>query len=409
MYFDFFKHYLFSKHAGSLVRTISWLCLVGIGVGVMSMVVVLSVMTGFGDNMKERLLSVEPHLVFEVTDKSQIETLKGMLSKEKDLSYYLYEEQDVMLRTASGYYGGAIAKGIERGELKKMLKEVSVVNQSHQAVAFPGRMQQLNWDIGDSDVVVGVDLARSLGIFEEDDLILVAPEALLLPRGEVPPYVTMKVHSLLRSNMPDSDSKYLFYNYGSRIRRLGRTASYRRGIEVKLDEPEKYQALEEKYVKAGFRVESWATRNSALFYSLRMEKLLMTIFLGLTLLIGSFAIVTVLVLLGTQKKSDMGILMSVGLTARKTRKLIASVGMMLSGIGVVSGLVLGVCISLLLNKTSLIQLPDIYYDTTIPAKLDWNGIGVILLISGIVSLISAWLPAYLTVLSSPASALRPKR
>ena len=183
------------------------------------------------------------------------------------------------------------------------------------------------------------------------------------------------------------------------------TASLQRGVEVWLDDPDDYQ----KYLHisdSDVPVESWASRNFDLFYSLKMEKFLITILLSLTLLISSFAIITVLVLLGTQKQRDMGLLMSLGLSAKKTHYLMVNMSFMLSGLGVFLGLALGVAITLVLDEFSFLQLPDIYYDTKIPAKLDFLGIGLITLLATSVSFLSAWLPALLTVEKSPALSLR---
>ena len=111
-------------------------------------------------------------------------------------------------------------------------------------------------------------------------------------------------------------SKTIFYKKGKTFTSLGQTASLNKGIEVRLDDPDDY----EKYLDVAgshLNVESWASRNSNFFYSLKMEKLLISILLSLTLLISNFAIITVLILLGIQKRQDMGLLMTLGLSPKK--------------------------------------------------------------------------------------------
>lgn len=107
---DFFRHYLLSNRAGALIRTVAWLCMTGVGLGVMSLVVVISVMNGFNDSIRKRLLAVEPHLVVRMP---KIETVEGLLQQplykqlkaRKDTQTEIYENQDVILRTVDGVFG----------------------------------------------------------------------------------------------------------------------------------------------------------------------------------------------------------------------------------------------------------------------------------------------------------------
>lgn len=398
---QFFLKYLFSRAAGSLIRTISWIGLLGVATGVMSMVVVLSIMNGLGQNMKQKLLAVEPHLIFRTQTETQQDQLLKKFALKSDADAFFFEEQDVLIRTSDGFYEGAIAKGMHSGPLIKTIQliqqqEIKLVNNE-------------SLSINDGEIFIGMDLARSLGIFEEDEVVVIAPESLLLPPGEVPKFDQVKVVGIIDVSGIDSNiiSKTIFYKKGKTLAALGKTASLKKGIEVRLDDPDDYK----KYLEvsdSNVIVESWASRNSNLFYSLRMEKFLIAIFLSLTLLISSFAIITVLVLLGTQKQQDMGLLMALGLSPQKIRRLMVQISFFLSILGIFIGLAAGIIISLFLNNMTLFRLPDIYYDTTIPVKLDIIGIGLIVLLSVCISCISAWFPAFLTIDKSPAQSLRSK-
>ena len=395
---EFFFKYLFSKSAGSLVRTISWIGFLGVAMGVMSMVVVLNVMSGLGDNMKSRLLAIEPHLIFKPQTQIQQKKLLDKFDLHPDTYAFPFERQDVLIRTSEGLYGGAIAKGMDMAALVKTIEKIQ-----QQSGSFVNKSLVIN----DGEIFMGMEIARNLGVFEEDEVVVIAPESLLLPPGEAPRFDRVKVIDII--DIPDSRllSKTIFYKKGKTFASLGQTASLNKGVEVWLDDPDDY----EKYLDMGdsyLAVESWASRNSDFFYSLRMEKFLIAIFLSLTLLISNFAIITVLVLLGTQKQQDMGLLMALGLSPKKIRHLMMSISLMLSIVGVFVGLVLGVVISLLLNNVTLSSLPDIYYDTTIPVKLDFTGVVLIALLSICISVISSWFSAFLTIEKSPALALRPK-
>jgi lipoprotein-releasing system permease protein len=412
--FEFFKKYLFSKNASSLIRTISWLCLVNTTVGVMGMLVIQSVMTGFGNNMRDRLLSFEPHLIFETESRDQREKLldtidKSELAKEKTHSN-VYETQDILVKTSSGYHGGAISRGLPDETLSKLINSLREAERKRSsAYSSSTSAENEKFELAENEVLVGIDLARALGIFEGDELIVVAPESLLLPKGETPKFARVFVKGFLRTDIGDWDRNVILHKFMGPLRGLGRSASYLTGVEVRLKDANDYQKWIDKFGGDSRKSESWASRNSALFYSLRMEKFLMTLILSLTVLIGSFSIITVLVLLGTQKRKDMGLLMAVGLSPKRAKRLIAGVGLFLSGIGILLGLFLGLAFCWTLDNTNLITLPDYYYDRTIPAKVELSGLLVVLGVSSVIAALSAWIPASLTALKSPVAALRPKQ
>ena len=398
MTYEFFLKYLFSKTAGSLIRTISWIGFLGVAIGVMSMVVVLNVMNGLGDNMKSRLLAIEPHLIFNTQTQAQQKELLNKFAPHPDTYAFSFEQQDVLIRTSSGLYEGAIAKGMERAALVKTIQKIQQQNDS-----FTNKSIVIN----DGEIFMGMGLARSLGVFEEDEVVIIAPESLLLPPGEAPKFDRVKVVGII--DVPDSKmvSKTIFYKKGKTFTSLGQTASLNKGVEVRLDDPDDYGKYSD-VADSSLTVESWASRNSNFFYSLKMEKLLISILLSLTLLISNFAIITVLILLGIQKRQDMGLLMTLGLSPKKIRRFMMNISLLLSILGLFAGLLFGIVISLLLNDVTLSSLPDIYYDTTIPVKLDFIGVGLIALLALCISIISSWFSAFLTIEKSPALALRPK-
>ena len=398
MTYEFFFKYLFSKAAGSLIRTISWIGFLGVAIGVMAMVVVLSVMSGLGDNMKLRLLAIEPHLIFEPETQTQKDEMLKKFAIHSDAYAFSFEQQDVLIRTSDGLYEGAIAKGMDIDALAKTIQTI----QQHSSSSMNRSVV-----IGDKEIFMGIGLARNLGVFEEDEVVVIAPESLLLPPGEVPKFDRVKVVGII--DVPDSKlvSKTIFYKKGRTFASLGQTASLSKGIEVRLDDPDDYKKYED-ISGSHLPVESWASRNSDFFYSLRMEKFLIAILLSLTLLISNFAIVTVLILLGTQKQQDMGLLMALGLSPKKIRRFMMNISLLLSVLGLFVGLIFGIVASLLLNNVNLSSLPDIYYDTTIPVKLDIIGVGLIVLLSLCISVISSWFAAFLTIEKSPSLALKPK-
>ncbi len=412
---DLFRHYLLSRRAGSTVRIVAWLCIMGVGIGVMSLVIVLSVMNGFNASIKNRLLAVEPHLVVTFKALHQVEEIESgkifqNLKNDKSLQTESFESQDVIIRTAEGLYGGAVARSVEKEALKHIFDEVHKADNQRKALKnvddLVTKVTDETINLLEDEIVIGVDLAHSLGIFEGDQIVAISPETLLLPKSEVPKIEKLKVKTTISTNIPEIDSKFIFYARGKSFSHLKYSASKEAGIEIRLPNPDQYQDLKSSLEQQGAMVASWRDRNSTLFYALKMEKLAMGAFLSLSALIASFSIVTVLVLLLTQKRKDIGVLMAMGLSKSDTRKLFLKLGLTLSSIGLFGGLLIGMIVCYLIDKYPLPILPDIYYDSTIPAKIDPVLVVVIIGFATVISILSAWLPTAKYTNLNPADALR---
>ncbi len=421
---DLFRHYLFSRRAGALVRTVAWLCIVGVGIGVMALVVVLSIMNGFNDAMKDRLLAVEPHLIVNIPGTSTYEDVHknpiySYLAAQSGVQARILESQEIIVRTADSFFGGALARGVEPESLHTILNEVKrAMNKNRKKGSTevfepvqtpteegradrPGEIQ-----LGPGEVLIGVDLARSLAVFPGEKLTVIAPEALLLPAGEAPDFERVTIKGFLVTNIADIDSKMIFYPRATTFRHLADSSSREIGIEVRLPDADDYGTIKKELEAKGAKVTTWIDRNSSLFYALRMEKFAMGMFLGLSALIASFSIVTVLVLLLTQKRRDIGVLMSMGLSTAKTRRVFIQLGLLLSGIGLGGGLIAGTVICLVISTFPMNILPSIYYDTTIPARLDPYLIFCVVIVAAVVSVLSAYFPARRHTQMLPAEALR---
>ncbi|MBK9038715.1 MAG: ABC transporter permease [Bdellovibrionales bacterium] len=425
MTIQFFLRYLFSKRAGALIRIISWICVFGIGLGVMSLIVVLSVMNGFNGTIRDRLLAVDPHLVVgsivsENRDSTEIRNSLAELQSEfgqiRSVDTDLVESQDVILKTLDGTFGGAIAKGMDVGDLQNILVSVQKVGQRHKghygeeievrdSEEGVGGVKELA-RLGPKEVILGADLARSLRILEGDQIMVIPPESLLKPKGEALVYETVTVKALLNSRVADIDSKFMFYHLGQTLGQFKKSASREINLELRFKDPGDHVLYEGDLHKRGFRTSNWIERNEALFFALKMEKLAMTIFLALSALITCFSIITVLVLLLTQKRRDLGILMAMGLSQTRTRWIFTRVGMILSLTGMLSGLGLGLGLCWVLDKYPIDLLPDIYYDSSIPVLVTRELVYFVIFVSVIVAFVSSYFPARANTVKWPALALR---
>jgi len=368
----FFQRYLFSPKAGSLVKKIAWLSMASIGVAIMAFILVLSVMSGLHQNINLRILALEPHLILEFNKNSEDSEILShrvvpfLQGQEAEVEFQLFDRQDVFLRTVDGIFHGAVARGVTATTMEFMQKKLAELPRQAHLSYSP------NFDIPEQDeVILGSSLAKQMNVFEGDYITVLPPESLLMAPGENPPFSKVLVKQIVSTNVAELDTQMLLYQRGKALVNFSKSGSRRVGFDVWLKDP--YGASRFKESLASFndvKVETWRERNSAVFLALRLEKLMLGGFLGLSALITIFSIWSVLTLLITQKKKEMGLLMAIGFSHKSLRELFQRLGLYLAGIGLGIGALVGVGLSLYLEHNPLRVLPDIYYDSEVPAKVD---------------------------------------
>ncbi len=408
MVLEFFKKYLFSSRAGALVKRISWLTVIGLTVSVSSLVIVISVMTALNENIQARTLAVEPHLTVEIPNVNspsllEVHPLTTKLKQNPDLKIQIFENQDVILRTADGHFRGGVARGLSQDSLNQMLFQMQKLDSQKKGEPLTTEV------LAPGEVLMGVDLAVALGLFEGDSLMVIPPESLLLPPGEAPQYEKVVVKKIISTSLADVDAQNIFYVRDHTLRRLKDSQSRQIGIEVWVPKPTKADSYKDEM--KGFpevRVQTWKERNSALFFALRLEKIVITLFLSLAALVASFSMISVLVLLISQKRREIGILQAIGFSTHRVQQLFMRIGLCLGGLGLGAGLVIGCLISFYIEKYPLNVLPDIYYDSQIPASLDLGFVLVVAVAGCAIGLAGSFYSSKSAALVLPSEALRSK-
>lgn len=409
-----FRKLIFSDRASALVKRIAQLSVLGIGISVSAFLIVLFVMTGMNQSIRSRILALEPHLVIKclgVPWNFDLESLPVFLRLKEDPEKKIlqFESQDLVLRTQDGQFRGVQARGLTEESFRIFIEELRRLNeekkrkslQSHQDFAE----DILNYEPGESwtgedipgpeELIVGVDLARSLNLFEGDFLTAVAPEDLLLPLGETPKFARLRVKKIIATDLADLDSQIAFYQKGKSLMSFQSSPNRESGFEVWLPDGIKARAEKEKLSQfENLQIETWEERNSALFFALRLEKTMIGVFLGLAGLISGFSILGVMALLISQKRADLGMLKALGLSNRRSAALFTQIGAWLGGAGLVIGLIMGTSLGLYLEKFPVRGvLPSIYYDQHIPAYVDWGFLFLTFLFGALFVALGAWLPS----------------
>ncbi len=381
---------------------IAWINLVGVSLSVAALVLVSSVMNGFNETIEKNLLSVQPHILIHApADQVEIKSLLSEVKVHTDGVKRVspFETQDLVLRTIDGNFGGVVAKGVDAESVKGFLSKVW---RPLEDVESP------SMGLGPGEVILGVDLARSLGIFEGDRVSVIAPDTLLLPKGEGPPILQVTVKALVSLQNAEIDGNLMIYDFEKTFPPRFRSSSLWRGVEIFLNNPYKFSSLEgqlkEQFPK--FKVQSWRELNGALFFALRLERTLTTSFLALAVSIISFSLVTVLALLIAQKKQDIGMMMAMGLSKNRTRHVFTGIGLWLSLGGTLIGIFVGSLISFLMELYPINVLPDIYYDSRIPASWSLMQTLIIFGFSLCLAFLGAYFPLRTLVKWTPTQALR---
>ena len=414
------RHFIFSSRAGSLVRRIAWLAMTGIALSTTAFLVVLFVMNGMNASIKSRMVGLEPQLSISVADVKSADALAShpvmqRIKENEEIRAYVYETQDVIIRSQDGQFRGGIARGVTEDSLQFMMQQLQRMEKSkgHKSQGESAE-NTFFWNPEDlpqeSEITMGIDLAQSLGVFEGDFVTIVSPEGLLLPPGQTPKFERVRIKRILVTSIADLDAQYIFYQRGLALTNISDGYSKRLGIEVFAPESIDLTRTAGELEKfEGVHVETWMQRNAALFYALKLEKITIGIILGLAGFIASIAIVTVLVLLLSQKRRDIAILRTIGLSGRQTVMIFTKMGLMLSGAGLAVGVLLGTLLSLYIQENPVQFLPaDIYYDSSIPAKVDVTLIFGVIVVGGILAYLGSYLPSRAASGEEPSQALRSK-
>jgi lipoprotein-releasing system permease protein len=420
----FFQRYLFSKRSGSLVKRIAWLCIFGISISLAGFLLILSVMNGLNLNSHERILAAAPHLTIKfakpLSDKmiAQHEVTQYLENKKTNDSrfdFQLFDSQDVILRTIDGVFRGGIAKGMTEKSFNQMISKLSELAKKNNVEALSEDVLTSNGLAASNalaaprgdEVLLGAELARALNVFEGDFLTVLAPESLLLPPGETPPFARVRVKKIISTNTAEVDAQVMFFSRGENMLNFIRTGSHKVGYEVWTKDPYSLSKYESEISKiSDVQVESWQEQNSALFSALRLEKLTIGSFLGLSALITGASIWSVLTLLITQKIREIGLLMSFGLSSKRLMELFFQIGVWLAGIGISVGVVVGLGLALYIQFFPPQVLPDIYYDSQIPAQVDFLFVTLTILLSGSLCVFAVRLAVLRVLKLKPSEALR---
>ncbi len=387
--------YLRSKRKEAFISFTTWISIVGIAIGVMALIVVIAVMTGFQDEIRERILGVNPHiLVLNVNGEIRDPEKTAEVIKKVDGVTHAFPFVSFQAMVQSGrQLSGVAVKGLNAGDVQfmnRLLKEGSIDALNRKGT-----------------ILIGKELSKHIGLLPGDSFTLMVPFGGYSPMGAMPETVRVRVGGIFETGMYEIDNTLIIMPLKDIEELMGITAS---GIEVKLADVYKANDLRKEIVKqlgAGYFARTWIEMNRNLFSALKLEKIAMFIILALIIFVASFNIISSLVMTVMEKQKDIAILKSIGAKKRSIMKIFMIEGVTIGIVGALIGSLSGYLICEVVKRYKIIRLPeDIYYISTLPVKISVFDIVLIACVTMVICVISTIYPSYRATKIDPVETLR---
>ena len=413
MRFEFFvaMRYLRAKRRQAIIGVVTGISVAGVAVGVASLILALAITTGMRRDLQDRLLSSTAHVSLMRVANDGMRNWRELTAHLRTLPHVvaaapaLYEP---VLVSRGAHSGGALLKGIlpeQERTVSDMLAQMS--SGSTQALAEPGQSPILL--AATPPIVLGYDLADSLGARPGDSVVVTSPQGELTPYGLVPKYQRFQVAGIFHSGFYQYDSGFGFVRLRDAQALFGEPDLVSI-ISFKVDDLDHADRIGreiEQAAGAGFETTNWMAQNRELFRALKLEQLVTFIVIGLIVCVAALNILIALTMLVMEKTRDIAVLLSMGVAPAQIRRIFLLQGVLISAIGTAVGLVLGYGLALVFGHYRLIHLSaDIYSIDTLPfAPRLTDGLLVVSVSLG-VALLATLYPSSAAARILPAEALR---
>jgi lipoprotein-releasing system permease protein len=381
----------------------------GVAIGVAVLIVVLSVMNGFEREVRDRILSLTAHATISALGQRMTDWQEAA-AKVRDNSEVLGAApfiEDQALLIAGNKSSGAILTGV----LPQDEKQVTIISTKTTAGSFDAMKP------GEYGIVLGEELAKALGVSMGQRVVIVTSLRTTTPAGVMPRMRAFKVVGLFRAGMYEYDRNlaYVHIADAARLYRMGDDVT---GLRLKLADMFAAPRVVRELAVAlggGYYVDDWSRKHATFFRSIQLTKSALFIILLLVVGVAAFNIVSTLVMVVKDKRTDIAILRTVGASPRSILSIFMTQGVAIGVIGTLSGVLLGVLISI--NLEALVHGLEallgqhfldakVYFITDLPALVEWSDVLKISLTSFVLCCISTLYPSWRAARTQPAQSLR---
>lgn len=378
--------YLKSKKNSRFLSFITILSVLGVGLGVTSMIVVLSVMDGFEAELKKRLMGTDLHVLitpksdapgfdngFVPKDSLDLDQIRNKIADRAQIDRLTPVVSTETILKVGRKVTGVVFKGVgpERLEqLKSMVVEEANGERPHRE-EHEEKDAKTGAPVKPLGVLVGQELAYDMGLIPGDQVTMISPTETEGPMSSVPRLKRYVVEGVYRSGVPEEELHTVFAAetaVDSFLRKSGVISQWELAVKNFDDAPA--VADEIRKVEPNFKVQDWVQLNSNLFWSLKLERVSMFVILAFIVVVASFNIVTTLTLMVLEKKREISIMRAMGAREGAVAAIFLAEGLLIGVSGIAGGTLLGFGLCVVLRKFDIVQLPDVFYDRTLPVTFD---------------------------------------
>jgi lipoprotein-releasing system permease protein len=401
--------YTRARRRNRFIGVNSAVSMIGIAVGVWALIVVLSVMNGFQKEVRTRILGVVSHLQI-IADDNRLEdwqsVAKVAAQHPRVVATAPFVQAQAMLSNGQSMRG-AVVRGILPEEEEKVADLARHMRAGSLGALRPGEF----------GVVLGADLARSLGVLRGDKIALIAPQGIVTPAGVIPRLKQFTVVGVFEAGLADADSGLALIHLqdAQTLYQLGAAVS---GVRLKLDDlfaarTVAYELLSK--LPPNVFASDWTRSHANFFRAVEIEKRMMFLILGLIVLVAAINIISTLVMAVTDKQADIAILRTLGAAPRSILQIFMVQGMVLGVVGTFAGVLVGIVTALnidvivpAIERTLSIKFlsKEVYLIPDLPSDLQMNDVVSIALMALALSFVATLYPSWRAGRVNPAEALR---
>ncbi len=394
------SRYLKAKRKQAFISVITFISILGITIGVMALVIALALITGFQEDVQDKILSATSHIMVSDLSGEGLSDYPALVSKLKDIGGIQVVSPvayDMVLVSGSFRSRGAMLKGIDFD----LERRHSAWLEELDSGTLPSSQVE--------SILLGRELAFAIGASPGNEVTVLTSSSRLSPLGLFPRTKKFRVSGTFSTGLYEFDSTtalvplssaQAFFRMGDRITNL----------QIRIDdifEAEKVAMRIKQVLPPAAYVTTWMELNKSLFAALKLEKTIMFLTITLIVFVAALNIIATLILMVMEKTRDIGILMAVGATPKSVRKIFFLQGVMIGVIGTSAGVVLGLFCCWLANTFELIKVPvDIYQISYVPFYIKPIDLLIIIGVSLTVSLLSTLFPSHRASRVDPVVALK---
>ena len=403
--------YLRARRRETFISLITVISILGVMLAVMTLNVVMSVMSGFEETLRDRLLGIDAHIALVRSGEPlrDYEKLLAEMSKEPGVIAATPTIYGQVMMTSGSRVSGVVVRGVDPDRVNAVINIQSFLRQGTLAgLTAQHPLQVEDRTVSLPGIILGERLANQLGVFPGSPVQVVSPLGSPTAIGMIPKVRRFMVAGILRTGMSEIDQTLVFMGL-SEAQKFFELPNAVTNIEMRVKEVDQSRQIADRIQRRlGFPyfAEDWTRLWPNLFSALQLEKTVYFLVLLLMVLIGAFNIVSTLVMVVMEKKKDIAILRSMGATQQSIRKIFLLKGFLIGVIGTILGVVLGLLVCGLISQYQF-KLPDgVFLISTVPVRIYLGNFVLVAVASFVVCLIASIYPARQAAKLDPVEIIR---